>query len=284
MSAIKPMLLLWFAMLLAAAVQAQELNQKDPAEVARAYVQACEKWDTQAASRVVLNDGEAEALQQLLAWPGPALVEQSLAEALCMPLARHNRYVVGEVATTGDEARVRVVATYAVPLTLVLKKGDDGKWRVAVRESLLSTTGAVEPMLFDSASWLNRPGMSPQEAQEACLSNLKQLGLGVLMYAQDHNEVLPPAETWCDDMFPYLKNAQVYCCPLNPYGYTYNVTLSRKPLAQIERPAETILFFELGHREQNAAADPTKVQAAHRHGNGDNFAYADGHVKWLAKP
>jgi len=279
----RPMPLLWFGMLLAAAAApAQELDRQDPAAVARAYVQACERWDVEAAGRVVLNDGEAQALQRLLTTPGPAMVEQGLAEVLLMPLTRHTRYVVGEVATTGDEARVKLVGTYAVPLTLVLQKDpDDGMWRVAVRESILSTTGTQEPLLLDSDAWLNRPDMSDLQV---CLANLKQLMLAMLSYAQDHDEVLPPVETWRDDLMPYCRNALIFQCPANPWGYTYNATLAKKPLGQIANPAETIALFEVGHAEPNMAADPAQVPWAHRHDGGDSFGYVDGHVKWLARP
>jgi len=83
----------------------------------------------------------------------------------------------------------------------------------------------------------------------SCLSNLKQVGLGAVMYAQDYDELFPgswqwspcaiqahspyilpapitmaQAETQCQ-ICPYVKNAQVFSCPSrqNPcsYGYAY---------------------------------------------------------------
>ena len=57
--------------------------------------------------------------------------------------------------------------------------------------------------------------------QTSCLSNLKQLGTGLLMYAQDYDEQLPLAAyatdtgavTWHDIIDPYLKNKDVWLCP-----------------------------------------------------------------------
>ena len=59
--------------------------------------------------------------------------------------------------------------------------------------------------------------------QTSCLSNVKQLGLGVLMYTQDYDETFPlgfvnrPAfadrYTWPGAVFPYVKNVQVFDCP-----------------------------------------------------------------------
>jgi prepilin-type N-terminal cleavage/methylation domain-containing protein/prepilin-type processing-associated H-X9-DG protein len=64
--------------------------------------------------------------------------------------------------------------------------------------------------------------------QASCTSNLKQLALGVLMYAQDYDESWPmnyslaegvaaggtwPLKTWFMDVQPYVKNWQLLKCP-----------------------------------------------------------------------
>ena len=57
--------------------------------------------------------------------------------------------------------------------------------------------------------------------QTSCLSNLKQIGTGLMMYSQDYDEELPPAwigpsfpglARWMDVVQPYIKNAQVFNC------------------------------------------------------------------------
>src|SRR6056297_3918167 len=69
--------------------------------------------------------------------------------------------------------------------------------------------------------------------QASCMSNLKQLGLGFEMYAQDYDEMLPvwgygnidnaengPDEgfySWDTVLEPYIKNVQILKCPSNPY-------------------------------------------------------------------
>jgi prepilin-type N-terminal cleavage/methylation domain-containing protein/prepilin-type processing-associated H-X9-DG protein len=68
----------------------------------------------------------------------------------------------------------------------------------------------------------------------SCLSNMKQLGLGITMYAQDHDEKMPynyaytwPGQKalywWQDLCRPYVKNEAVYSCPsASPHtAYTY---------------------------------------------------------------
>ena len=54
----------------------------------------------------------------------------------------------------------------------------------------------------------------------ACLSNTKQLALGVMQYAQDYDETLPVAGynaqcrgRWQWQIYPYVKNQQVFTCP-----------------------------------------------------------------------
>ncbi len=67
----------------------------------------------------------------------------------------------------------------------------------------------------------------------SCLSNLKQMGLGVMMYVQDYDEKYPLAYSsnganqpdgyqwsgtadlwfWQQIIYPYTKNGQVYLCP-----------------------------------------------------------------------
>lgn len=70
--------------------------------------------------------------------------------------------------------------------------------------------------------------------QTNCLSNLKQLGLGALMYAQDYDETMVPNFSymyppegqrlwwWHDLVQPYVKNYQLIICPSqNPGAYDY---------------------------------------------------------------
>lgn len=116
----------------------------------------------------------------------------------------------------------------------------------------------------------------------SCLSNLKQLGLGVMMYAQDYDEQMPPRVSgnmgsggsgcptgysggchWVIEapgrkmlMEPYLKNQQITVCPsrqanahpsLPDYGYNRYLDEDLNvitAMAAIELPAEMILFAD----------------------------------------
>ena len=67
----------------------------------------------------------------------------------------------------------------------------------------------------------------------SCLSNLKQLGLAVMMYAQDYDETYPRCYQYTDDahtthvywpdlLTPYTKNTQVFRCPSSSYDNIYS--------------------------------------------------------------
>jgi prepilin-type N-terminal cleavage/methylation domain-containing protein len=88
--------------------------------------------------------------------------------------------------------------------------------------------------------------------QTACLNNIKEMGLGMLMYAQDYDEMFPamslgpvgpipvvpehPAfnrhstlgyfNCWSNGIYPYIKNVQIFLCPsttTNCYGVAYGL-------------------------------------------------------------
>ncbi len=119
--------------------------------------------------------------------------------------------------------------------------------------------------------------------QAACQSNLRQLTLAFLMYAQDYDETFPPAyyfyDGWSHEVawdfhmdwtsgtahggliWPYTKNKQINACPSfhgeawgRPYtGYAYNTSYigavpaeGKRPasMAEISHPAETVLLAD----------------------------------------
>jgi len=117
-----------------------------------------------------------------------------------------------------------------------------------------------------------------------CLSNGKQVAMGVLMYSQDYDERLPPAATWSREVFPYVKNSAVYVCPAAPdllNGYGMNARADRLALKDVSQPALAPLLFESG--SGTGGGDPlTSFVTRHPGANGNRawVSYVDGHVKW----
>ncbi len=104
--------------------------------------------------------------------------------------------------------------------------------------------------------------------QSACSSNLKQIGLGLMQYAQDYDETMPflwraaaatdTGATQCSDgvyrtnwitsVYPYVKNNQVFecpsgnmqCCLLIKRGYNPNGFAIGRPLSEFKDPARIV--------------------------------------------
>jgi len=67
--------------------------------------------------------------------------------------------------------------------------------------------------------------------QSSCASNLKQLGLALMQYAQDYDErypmmyrYMPDLYWWADVTQPYIKNYQLLVCPSGSYSYTLHAS------------------------------------------------------------
>jgi prepilin-type N-terminal cleavage/methylation domain-containing protein/prepilin-type processing-associated H-X9-DG protein len=118
--------------------------------------------------------------------------------------------------------------------------------------------------------------------QSSCLSNVKQMILGVMSYAQDYDERYPggltgsdttqgpvtrspwftTAKNTSDVIFPYVKNTQLFTCPSSPNSastyscnYGFNVKIcpnlttagtAAVSLGQVTRPAEVFCVLDAG--------------------------------------
>jgi hypothetical protein len=119
-----------------------------------------------------------------------------------------------------------------------------------------------------------------------CLSNVKNISLALQMYMADNNDRLPAADNWCGDFEDYVRNYDVFVCPVADYldcAYAYNSDLSGADLASFADPMSTVAFFEsdLGW---NASGLPQDILAPEpRHLDGDNYGYLDGHATWVPR-
>jgi len=108
----------------------------------------------------------------------------------------------------------------------------------------------------------------------SCMSNLKQIGLGVMMYLQDYDEKYPlayfattqtpPVFTswgstywfWPQIIYPYVKSTQVFVCPSStnsdPLSLNYGVNqlmiaTSSTSMATISAPANKYIIMDAGY-------------------------------------
>ena len=180
----------------------------------------------------------------------------------------------GEV---GPDGRV-TLPVQVPPLKLVLVQVE-GKWKIDLAATWAQMPEAVRAIAEGPAE--ERAG------QTACLSNLKQLSLAAMMFAQDHDQTLPSADQWTDQLMPYLKNEAILKCPAAPElecAYALNAALAGKRLKDLPNPAEAILFFESNLGKRNATGTLEEVAVPGRHRGGNVYAFADGHIKWMGEP
>jgi prepilin-type N-terminal cleavage/methylation domain-containing protein/prepilin-type processing-associated H-X9-DG protein len=115
--------------------------------------------------------------------------------------------------------------------------------------------------------------------QTTCVNNQRQLATGILLWAQDHDEILPGATSmWGDVNAP---RGVVHCPVTNvrtqPNGYAYNARIAGTALGEI-----TDTTVELLTADGTLASDNTFVMGDEidpRHGGKSVAAFVDGHVE-----
>lgn len=118
-------------------------------------------------------------------------------------------------------------------------------------------------------------------------------------------------QTWMDFIFPYVKSVQVFVCPSALYGtlypsYGYSGALGGRnassyggtagvpvALASVQRPAECYMLLDYNSNYSyyagpvdignyaRSATSTTSIRVM-PHLEGGNYAFADGHVKWVS--
>jgi prepilin-type N-terminal cleavage/methylation domain-containing protein len=122
----------------------------------------------------------------------------------------------------------------------------------------------------------------------ACLSNMKQVGTALMMYAQDYDETNPPRNDSNEDfnnparvavkpnflgsLTPYTKNKGIYACPsvppmenppanqmITPFSetsYLGNAVVLGRSIAEIPAPADIVYVQELFDKRGMAFCRP----------------------------
>lgn len=149
--------------------------------------------------------------------------------------------------------------------------------------------------------------------QSTCQSNMRQISVALGMYIQDYDEVFPPLLPpslasspihWDWSISSYIKNNKVFMCPSQPPvssqdqpadSYGFNMNLLGASDSVIASPSAVVMLYEANtvqayvpigvgstsdrFKMVSNAYDPDNVFAI-KHTDGDNFGFADGHVKW----
>jgi prepilin-type N-terminal cleavage/methylation domain-containing protein/prepilin-type processing-associated H-X9-DG protein len=155
--------------------------------------------------------------------------------------------------------------------------------------------------------------------QTSCMSNMKQVALGMMMYVQDYDErymacwngPVAPGDRgttclgWQHVVYAYERNSQLAICPSYarntweydpapntvgmPWTYRYGtyaangqIVRARASLSSIAKPADTVAAIEV--YGDNISYMPSEGGAANyrnSHNEGTNIAWCDGHAKWM---
>ncbi len=138
--------------------------------------------------------------------------------------------------------------------------------------------------------------------RSACQSNMKQIGLGFLQYAQDYDESLPFGtggnRHWVEPIMPYVKSQQIFVCPSDTtqpdtnngvvtndvlsYAANRNAVYNERDtnkvaggrLAAFSAPARTVLAMEV-RNVKIQYVDPTFTQDQMYGGNNSTCNGAD---------
>jgi len=127
----------------------------------------------------------------------------------------------------------------------------------------------------------------------ACISNVKQLATGQLMYAADWNDRLPSNIDWSDAIKPYVKGDDLFHHPRmegslelskDAYGYAFNSDVSMQDTEKMLSPEQVPMLFDSVNYSRNASDPMLTLPVPGRHKGKNNFGYVDGHAKGLASP
>jgi len=132
-----------------------------------------------------------------------------------------------------------------------------------------SPVGAASGLLLPAALF-PALGRARGEARKAvCKSNVKQLGLAISMYSNDHDEQCPPK---LEDLFDqYITARKIFICPQDskPMAIGKGLKCSYRYVGQLSK-----------------RTDPQVLVAYDKRGNhpkGRNALFYDGHVEWIAE-
>ncbi len=176
---------------------------------------------------------------------------------------------------------------------------------------VIAIIGILAPILLPALSRARESGRRTQ-----CASNLKQIGLGMIMYSNENNETFPVSVTAPVNMtslnmiYPtYVSERRVFKCPSDStfvtvaatggitsgdgfetdecsYGYDSTHSPSNDPGTAIaaDRPtnAASSATPTGGSNSPNHGGTPNNYATADLTGDGQNVLYIDGHVEWAA--
>jgi prepilin-type processing-associated H-X9-DG protein len=245
-----------------------------PKSAVRSFIEAARQGDIPALKACVVNPSDSLVVEKFL--------KTMLAEASAIEF----KDCVAEVENEGARVSVQFLyqetkkqeRTLRTEILSLSKQGES--WKIT--PFVLNVTDIKARPLLGIAALLSTHGktmesliLAREKARKTvCVSNVKQLAIGTMMYVQDYDEVFPSKSApYKELLWIYVKDNDAFRCPGDAEGalsYTINPNVLGASMERIKRPAETVLFYE----GKSGKLD-------FRHDGYAAVAFADGHVKMI---
>lgn len=144
------------------------------------------------------------------------------------------------------------------------------RWRIVPPEALPENP-EEHPMAYTAYSLGQPPGPSAAaiQVQQQAVSNARQIGLGIMMFAQDYDNFLAFDNAhYKKALLPYVKNDQVFAVPGSKDEFTFNEPLSGHAVTEFRDTPHTVLLYDGTGQTLNYRFDGKAV-----------VVFADGHAE-----
>ena len=102
----------------------------------------------------------------------------------------------------------------------------------------------------------------------SCISNMKQIGLGIIIFADDNKDILPKTDDCKEKIFEYVGDEKCFHCPASASsGDSYRFFVNGEKLSNIKKTSATIIAVCTSTHSNNTV----------------NVLFADGHVASFKK-
>ncbi|HEY3780997.1 MAG TPA: hypothetical protein VGL56_07940 [Fimbriimonadaceae bacterium] len=116
----------------------------------------------------------------------------------------------------------------------------------------------------------------------ACMSNLKDIQLATLTYANDYDDQFPN-KVWAVGIAPYLHGGRKTLKDFEPegiqFGYAMHKAIAGRDQTEVVNEKTEIAYFDSTLDKASAISGLETLPVKGRHNGSNNAVYVDGHAK-----